>query len=62
MSFYDLSNMSKGTASRLQILRDGFDSWLELIAFDMFTGWLLTRWAQAHSAVSLNYIWILRSI
>ena len=30
--------------------------------FDMYTGWLLTRRAQIHFAVSLNYCWILSSI
>ena len=40
---------------RLQILRDGFDSRLEPIAFDIITEWLLTRRAQAHFAVSLNH-------
>ena len=44
-----------GTARRSQILCDGFDSRLELVAFDMYTGWLLTQKAQAHFAVSLNY-------
>ena len=44
-----------GIARRLQILRDGFDSRLEPIAFDIYTGWLLTQKAQAHFAVSLNY-------
>ena len=44
-----------GTGRRWQILRDGFDSRLEPIAFDIFNGWLLTRRAQAHFAVSLNY-------
>ena len=44
-----------GTARRSQILRDGFDSRLESIAFDIHTGWLLTRRAQAHFAVSFNY-------
>ena len=34
-------------------VRDGFDSRLEPIAFDILTGWLLTRKAQAHFAVSL---------
>ena len=43
------------TAHRLRILRDGFDSRLGPIAFDKYTGWLLTRRAQAHFAVSLNY-------
>ena len=43
------------TARRRQILRDGFDSRLEPIAMDIFNGWLLTRRAQAHFAVSLNY-------
>ena len=47
-----------GTASRWQVLRDGFDSRLEPIAFDIYTGRLLTRRAQAHFAVSLNYCWI----
>ena len=44
-----------GTARRRQILRDGFDSRLEPIAFDIRNGWLLTRRAQAHFAVSLHY-------
>ena len=39
-------------ARRLQILRDGFDPRLEPIAFDIYTGWLLTRRAQAHFAIS----------
>ena len=43
-----------GAARSLQILRDGFDSQLESIAFDIFTTWLLTPRAQAHFAVSLN--------
>ena len=37
------------------ILRDGFDSRLEPIAFDICNGWLLTQRAQGHFAVSLNY-------
>ena len=41
-----------GTAGRLQILCDGFDSRLEPIIFDMYNGWLLTRRAQAHFADS----------
>ena len=32
-----------GTARRWQILRDGFYSRLEPIAFDVYNGWLLTR-------------------
>ena len=40
---------------RIRILRDGFDSRLQPIAFDIYTRWLLTRRAQAHFAVSLNY-------
>ena len=43
-----------GTARWLQILRDEFGSWIGPIAFDMCAGWLLTRRAQAHFAVSLN--------
>ena len=50
------------TARRSQILRDGFDSRLEPIAFDIYTGWLLTRRAQAHFAISLNYCSIFSSI
>ena len=33
----------------------GFDLRQKPIAFDIFAGWLLTRRAQAHFAVSLNY-------
>ena len=51
-----------GTARRWQILRDGFDSRLEPIAFDICNRWLLTRRAQAHFAISLNYCWIFSSI
>ena len=51
-----------GSVPWLQILRDGFDSRLEPIAFDIFTGWLLTRRAQAYFTVSLNYCSIIRSI
>ena len=51
-----------GTARRLQIPSDGFDSRLEPITFDIYTGWLLTRRAQAHCTVSLNYCWIFRAI
>ena len=43
-------------ARKLQILRDGFDSRLEPIAFDIYTGWLLTRRTQAHFAVSLDLL------
>ena len=50
--FGDLQN---STARRLLILREGFDPQLESIAFDIYTGWLLTRKAQAHLAISLNY-------
>ena len=42
------------TARRSQILRDGFDLQLELITFDIYNRWLLTRRAQAHLAVSTN--------
>ena len=45
--------------NKLQIVRDGFDSRLEQIVFDVFTGWLPTRRVQAHFAVSLNYCSIL---
>ena len=45
-----------GIAHRLRILSDGFDSRLEPIAFDIYTGWLLTRRAQARFAVSLNLL------
>ena len=44
-----------GIARRLQVVRDGFDSRLKPIIFDMSHWWLLTRRAQAHFAVSLNY-------
>ena len=57
-----LATWPSGIARRWQILRDGFDSRLEPIAYDIFTGWLLTRRAQAHFAVSLNNCWILSLI
>ena len=38
-----------------QILYHGFDSRLEPITFDIYTGWLLTRRAQTYFAISLNY-------
>ena len=38
-----------GTARRLHILRDGFDSRWEPIRFDKYTGWLMTRRAQSPS-------------
>ena len=60
--FWFTSTWPSGTARRWQILRDGFDSRLEPIAFDICNGWLLTRRAQAHFAVSLNYCWIFSSI
>ena len=47
-----------GLADRKQMtdpVRDWFDSRLEPIAFDICNGWLLTRRAQAHFAVSLNH-------
>ena len=44
------------TGLRQQILRDGFNSWLKPIAFDVSTGWLLTRRAQAHFAVSAKTV------
>ena len=50
------------SARRLQILRDGFDSRLEPIVFDMYTRRLLTRRARAHFAVFLNYCSIFSSI
>ena len=43
-----------GTAERLQILRDGFDSRLELNEFDLSNWWLLIRRAQAYYAVFLS--------
>ena len=46
-----------GIARWLQILRDEFDSRLEPIAFDIYTGWLLTRRARFGSmcmATSIN--------
>ena len=43
-----------GTTRRLQILCDGFDLRLPPIAFDVFTGWLLTGRAQACFAVQAN--------
>ena len=44
-----------GSMRRLQMLRGGFGSRLEPIAFEIFSGWLLTHRAQAHFAVSLHY-------
>ena len=38
-----LSAWQSGTVRWWQILRDGFDSRLEPIAFDIYTEWLLTR-------------------
>ena len=65
--FYELTRQMvlsatwpSGTARRWQILRGGFDSRLEPIAFD--NGRLLTRRAQTHFAVSLNYCSIFSSI
>ena len=46
---------SAGITRRLQVVRGGFDSRLEPSVFDIFTGWLLTRRAQPHFAISLNY-------
>ena len=43
-----------GTACTSQVLRDGFDSRLEPIAFDIYIGWLLIGSVQAHFAVFLN--------
>ena len=47
-----LAARPSGTALKRQILRDEFDLGLEPIAFDIYTGWLLTRRAQAYFAVS----------
>ena len=41
LGHYLSPSIAGSTARRLQILRDGFDSRLELIAFDIYTGWLL---------------------
>ena len=53
---------ASATARRWQIQRDGFDSRLQPIALDIYTGWLLTRTVQAHFAVSLNCCWIFTSM
>ena len=50
------------TVRKFQFLRDGFDSRLEPIAFGIYTWWPLTRTAQAHFAVSLNYCCIFCTI
>ena len=64
--YYNLLKLSttwaNGTARRLQILRVGFDSRQESITFDVYTGWLLTRRAQAHLTISLNCCSIFSSI
>ena len=39
-----------------QIVRDGFDSQLAPIVFNMYVKWLLTRRAQAYFAISLNLL------
>ena len=51
-----------GVAHRLQTLKDGFGLRLELVAFNKYAGWLLTRRAQAHFTVSFNYCSIFSSI
>ena len=45
-----------GTAHKSEILRTGLDLRLNPIAFDVYAEWLLTRRAQVHFAVSLNYV------
>ena len=56
------STWPSSIACSLRILRDGFDSALEPIAFGMHTKWLLTGRVQAHSAVSFNLLKFLFNI
>ena len=44
-----------GTARRLEILRDGFDSRLELIAFDIYIGWLTSQSPSIIVEFSVQY-------
>ena len=57
-----VSNMIWQYRTQVQILWNGFDSRLETIVFDVYTGWLLISTAQVRLADYLQYLWTFNSI